>query len=71
MNEIQVYIHCRRCMEEKPSLMSPKEFSKISIGKTPDGLQIWCDRHDEEIASFPFDWSDEPNYCECDSCKQM
>lgn len=42
---IQAYFHCRKCLDERPDNMSPIEFSKISVGFTKLGIQVWCDRH--------------------------
>ena len=51
-NQIEMYFHCGKCINELPKDVSPKEYARLSIGRTKDGLQIWCNRHDAEIAHF-------------------
>jgi hypothetical protein len=43
--QIHSYAHCRACGTMGLS-------SRIEAGITPLGLQIWCKRHDKEIAHF-------------------
>lgn len=52
-NEILTYAHCARCMGELPKGMSPKEYSMVQIGFTTRGIQIWCNRHDMQVAHIP------------------
>lgn len=51
-NQIAAYFHCKKCVSERPDKTSPKEWSKISAGLSADGtsFQIWCDRHNVNIA---------------------
>ena len=56
-NEILQYIHCGLCLKDfkkEGHGQSPKSFSKLSIGFTPIGLQVWCDRHDCNVAHIDF-----------------
>jgi hypothetical protein len=34
-------------------------WSRLTVGYTPRGLQVWCERHDAEVATFDFDRIDE------------
>ena len=45
-NEIEMFLHCGRCMDERPDGVSPREWAEFEIGATAHGLQIWCRRHD-------------------------
>lgn len=51
-NLIQMYTHCRECLREKPSGISPKDWAHIEVGMTESGIQVWCLRHDVNIALF-------------------
>ena len=50
-NQINVYLHCKRCIEEKPDDVSPMEWARVQCGITLTGeIQAWCNRHDINIA---------------------
>ncbi len=51
-NEIKLFWHCAKCLLEKPQHKSPREFSDIEAGWTIKGFQVWCKRHDINIANF-------------------
>lgn len=57
--EIQAYIHCRMCAEEfvngEHKGKSPQTLKNYDIGWTKLGLQIWCVRHDCNIAHIDFE----------------
>ena len=53
-NEIEAYIHCGECLKELPQDQSPMEFARTQTGWTEKGLQIWCNRHDLNIADLDF-----------------
>ena len=53
-NSIGAYIHCKKCLEELPQDQSPAEFARTQTGWTKEGLQIWCNRHDLNIAPLDF-----------------
>jgi hypothetical protein len=49
----EAVLHCAMCLAERPTDVSPKDWSRLSFGSyhkpdEPDGiyLQLWCDRHD-------------------------
>jgi hypothetical protein len=44
--QIVGYAHCGLCMSERPADQSPAEFARLNVGYTPQGIQIWCVRHD-------------------------
>jgi hypothetical protein len=49
---ILMFFHCRACAREKPRTVAPNAFARLEVGLTPDGLQVWCLRHDREVGSF-------------------
>ncbi len=53
-NSIGAYIHCMKCIDELPVGQSPAEFAKVQAGWTKEGLQVWCNRHDENIIHLDF-----------------
>ena len=48
------YLHCTRCMFELPRGKSPALWARLSVGVLPDGLQVWCERHDAEVVRIDF-----------------
>ncbi len=53
-NEISAYMHCQLCIAEKPDNVSPKDWSRTQTGWTPRGFQVWCNRHDCNVAHIDF-----------------
>jgi hypothetical protein len=54
LNGIVAYFYCKKCQEEMPSVTSTKDWSRLSVGWTKAGIQVWCDRHDCDIMSLDF-----------------
>ena len=64
LNMIMRYLHCKKCIEEfaDPKIrsklgnspMSAGDYQSIEVGWTPQGIQIWCKRHDENIIHLDF-----------------
>lgn len=55
---IQAYLHCALCLNElkRDNIpQSPKEYQQIQAGWTPEGLQIWCSRHNCNIIHIDFE----------------
>lgn len=49
-NQISRYTHCARCIAEAPEAgQSPKDYARLSVGLTNDGIQIWCVRHEINV----------------------
>lgn len=69
-DEVELFIHCKRCYESKPKNKSIRQYSKIEVGRTKYGILVWCQRHNIEVAHLPYEWNDEMKACECDSCKE-
>lgn len=54
-NRIQSFMHCGKCLEELDKSEfkgSPRDFAKIEVGFTKEGFQVWCKRHEENVADF-------------------
>ena len=59
-NEIEMFFHCAKCLEEIPGGVSPEEFQNVQIGFTRLGIQIWCKRHDCNVAHIDFQGEKHP-----------
>lgn len=42
---IHAYVHCGKCLDEKPADVSPRDWSRLQIGWTTEGFQVVCTRH--------------------------
>lgn len=47
-NMIVGYFHCGRCLEdlEENQTYTPR----LAVGMCPDGIQVWCEHHDMNVA---------------------
>jgi len=54
-SEIQMFFHCKDCMDELPNKMSPQEYIHIECGWTEKGFQVWCIRHNKNIIHMDFE----------------
>ena len=66
-NEIGQYLHCKLCFQELQAIVqrtgqptSPKTYSRYSVGWTPLGLQVWCNRHEVNVAHIWFEGQQHP-----------
>lgn len=59
-NQIETFLHCGRCLREKPPNVSPREWASIEVGMTPQGMQIWCKRHEVNIAHIDYEGHQHP-----------
>jgi len=62
-NAIEMYLHCNKCLSEINDTgmkITPKDYAKISIGFTDVGIQLWCDRHDCNVAHIDFEGHQHP-----------
>ena len=57
-NEIVGFMHCGLCLDEikdgTAGYVSPGEYARFSVGWTPQGIQIWCVRHDCNVMHMDF-----------------
>ena len=59
-NEIVAYLHCKKCLEERPVDQTPMEWSQTQAGFTKKGIQVWCNRHDLNIIHMDFEGTKHP-----------
>lgn len=59
-NEIQVFLHCRKCLKELPQDSSPREWARHEVGWSKAGLQIWCTRHEINVLHVNFEGAQHP-----------
>lgn len=48
------FFHCAKCMGEIPQGISPKEWSRLEVGLTKFGLQVFCIRHNCNVVHIDF-----------------
>ena len=54
-NEIVKFIHCKKCLDERPSNLSPREYAQLEFGFTKPGIQVWCKRHEVNVMHIDFE----------------
>src|SRR5579872_7134082 len=63
-NQILIYIHCVLCLQEwedgKAPGQSPRDYSRLEIGWTTPGFQIWCVRHNCNVLHMDFEGRKHP-----------
>ena len=59
-NCMSMMLHCGLCLREKPPGVSPREYASLEIGYTEIGLQIWCKRHECNVAHIDFEGQKHP-----------
>lgn len=48
-NHITRAFVCGRCQAERPATVTLGEYAQLVVGLTPDGIQVWCERHDGNV----------------------
>ena len=69
-NKIEMYMHCMLCSRELPEDVAPRDWARLNVGATSNGLQVWCTRHDVSVAALDFRgqkivYEDEDEFDEC------
>lgn len=59
-NEIQGFLHCSLCLEERPKNISPREYASLEVGFTELGMQVWCKRHECNVLHVDFEGRKHP-----------
>lgn len=65
-NNMQSFIHCGLCIEEWKanktisSSMAPRDYARLEVGWTTQGLQIWCKRHECNVMHINFEGAKHP-----------
>ena len=61
-NNIRDYILCTECQKEYESGMtdssSLQDYSKLDVGFTDIGIQVWCKRHQTNVCHIDFEDND-------------
>ena len=63
-NCIVGFMHCGKCLREKPDGVSPAEWARLESGWTLAGLQVWCLRHECNVMHMDFEGQKHPACCE-------
>ena len=53
-SSITMFFHCKECMVEKPPSVAPREWARLEVGWTEKGVQVWCVRHNMNVAHIDF-----------------
>ena len=59
-NAIEAYLHCRRCLAARPATESPATWSRLDVGYTEMGLQVWCRRCDVNVMHVDYEGATHP-----------
>ena len=51
---IKHVLECKRCVETVPFGVGLEEWKRVVVGMTSYGFQVWCARHQCNIAHFDF-----------------
>ena len=54
------YLHCGKCIKQKPLGVSMSEWGGYDIGWTKLGLQVWCKKHQCNIMHIDFEGQQHP-----------
>lgn len=44
-----MFAHCAKCLEERPADVSARDWARLSVGWTTNGIQIYCVRHELNV----------------------
>jgi len=62
-NEIKLFFHCAHCLSERPEDQSPRDWASLEVGFTVLGVQVWCKRHEINVAHIDFQGHKHPANC--------
>ncbi len=48
------FMHCADCIKEMPHGIAPKDWARLSVGWTFEGIAVWCARHDKKVIHLDF-----------------
>jgi hypothetical protein len=68
-NQIGAFVHCALCLKQfyetaEGAGQSPAEYARLSVGWTPRGIQVWCERHDVNVLNIDFEGHKHPGLTE-------
>lgn len=55
--EVTTWLHCKQCeaeWRERGGMSMAVQHERLSIGRTPIGLQVWCRVHNRNVAHFAY-----------------
>lgn len=58
--EIGLFFHCQLCLKSLPEEQSPRDWAQLEVGFTPLGIQVWCKRHECNVAHIDFEGQRHP-----------
>ncbi len=59
-SSIVSFMHCKKCMEELPEGISPRDWQRNEAGFTAEGMQVWCVRHKLNVIHIDFEGQKHP-----------
>ncbi len=59
-SEIDMFFHCKDCLDELPAGMAPREYVDFECGWTTKGFQVWCMRHNKNVIHMDFEGHKHP-----------
>jgi hypothetical protein len=62
---IHSYMHCGKCLAERPADKSPQEWGMNEVGFTRLGIQVWCRRHHVNVCHIDFQGQQHPANLTC------
>ena len=69
-NEIEMYLHCKQCLTQKPLGVSMAEWGTYDVGWTRLGIQVWCKKHNSNILHMDFQGQKHPAITYCKPIKR-
>ena len=63
--EIHTYMHCVKCLDERPNDVSPRDWARLEAGWTRQGLQLWCTHHECNVVHIDFEGHQHPSNADC------
>lgn len=52
---ITAFFHCTLCVRDRPEHLSPQDYSRLDVGSTELGWQVWCRRHNCNVIHISFE----------------
>ena len=64
-----VVANCGKCVDELPEGETPRTYARTQLILSPEGLQVWCNRHNCNVVTMDVEGAkeiiDNPPPCEC------
>ena len=64
-NDIHMYYHCGKWINDRPPNTSPSEWSSFEVGSTKLGIQVWCKRCEKNVMHVDFEGQKHPANMMC------